>query len=295
MNRLWNKLKKVYEEKYKLLMVITLSFTLLSLLQIGMQYYTTGDFVHKGTTLKGGSTITITKVVDVTELQSFLHERFPKAEINVRTITTAGKVVAVAVDSDAQEKSEVSSLVEALTKKIGLDKEDYSVETIGSSLGTSFFKQIVVAVLIAFLLMSIVVVIYFRSLAPSMMVVLCAFSDIVITLAIFNLTGIRLSTAGVAAFLMLIGYSVDTDILLSTRVLKRKEGTVVNRIYGAIKTGLTMTITSLAVIIVSLIFVQSEVIKQIMIILLIGLSIDILMTWVQNAGFLRWYLERKQQ
>ena len=102
-----------------------------------------------------------------------------------------------------------------------------------------------------------------------------------------------MSTAGIVAFLMLIGYSVDTDILLSTKVLKRKEGTVMDRIYGAMRTGLTMTLTTIAAIIVASIFTQSEIIRQIMIILLIGLSVDIINTWIQNVGLLRLYLEKK--
>ena len=122
---------------------------------------------------------------------------------------------------------------------------------------------------------------------------LAAASDIIVTLAIFNLTGMKLGTAGIAAFLMLIGYSVDTDMLLSARVLKRREGTVMERVLGAMKTGLTMSATTLAAISVALFFVQSEVIKQIMVILLIGLIVDLLMTWIQNVGILRWYLEKK--
>jgi len=34
-------------------------------------------------------------------------------------------------------------------------------------------------------------------------------------------------------------------------------------------------------------------VKQIMIILLIGLLVDLLMTWIQNVGILRLYLARK--
>ena len=59
------------------------------------------------------------------------------------------------------------------------------------------------------------------------------------------MTGMKLSTAGVAAFLMLIGFSVDTDMVLSTRLLKRKEGTVMERIYGATKTVPTMIFTTM--------------------------------------------------
>ena len=41
-------------------------------------------------------------------------------------------------------------------------------------------------------------------------------------LALIDFLGIEISAAGIAAFLMLIGYSVDTDILLTSRALKRK-------------------------------------------------------------------------
>jgi preprotein translocase subunit SecF len=105
----------------------------------------------------------------------------------------------------------------------------------------------------------------------------------------------KLGTAGIAAFLMLIGYSVDTNILLSTKVIKRKEGTVLERIFGAMKTGLMMSTTTICAITVALIFTQSEVIRQIMTILLIGLLVDLVNTWIQNVGILRIYLERKHK
>ena len=160
-------------------------------------------------------------------------------------------------------------------------------------MGASFFKDLIIALLIAFVFMAIVVFLYFRNLVPAGAVILAAASDILITLAIVNLIGMKLSAAGIAAFLMLIGYSVDTDILLSTRVLKRREGTEMERIYGAFKTGMTMTITTLIAITVALVITQSEVIRQIMTILLIGLIVDIINTWIQNVGILRLYLERK--
>ncbi|MBS3118721.1 hypothetical protein J4417_03500 [Candidatus Woesearchaeota archaeon] len=94
---------------------------------------------------------------------------------------------------------------------------------------------------------------------------------------------------------MLIGYSIDTDMLLTSRVLKRKEGTEIEKIIGAVKTGLTMTITTITAVIVSLIFIESEIVKQIMLILLIGLFVDMIMTWIQNVGILRLYLEHQRK
>ncbi len=292
-----SKLKNFYEKNYRKLLILPFLLLFLAIGQISLQYVNTGDFVNKGVTLKGGSTITVDydPSINPSELELYLQGKFSKADISIRTISSAGETLAFAIDAGAQEKEEINSLLNAIDEKIGLTEGTYNVEVMGSSLGESFFKQTAIALLIAFFLMGIVVFIYFRSFAPSMAVILAAFSDIVVTLAIFNLTGIKLSTAGVASFLMLIGYSVDTDILLSTRVLKRKEGSIMDRVYNAMRTGLTMSATTLSAVLVALIFVQSEIVKQIMIILFIGLLVDLIMTWIQNVGILRIYLEKKRK
>jgi preprotein translocase subunit SecF len=94
---------------------------------------------------------------------------------------------------------------------------------------------------------------------------------------------------------MLIGYSVDTDILLTTRLLKRHEGSVNDRLYDAFKTGTTMTLTSIAAVAVALIIIFnfSDTLRQIFTILLIGLGFDLVNTWFANAGILKWYIERR--
>jgi preprotein translocase subunit SecF len=291
------KVKSYYEREYKKLLIIPFLLLILAIGQIGWQASQPGqDFVNKGISLKGGSTVSFDYVpsYNLELLEQTLRQEFSKNEITFRTLGVAGSVETIAVDSDIQEKSQIDLFKKTIASELKIPENTLSVETMGSSLGDSFFKQTLTALLIAFLLMGIVVFFYFKSIAPSLAVILAAASDIVVTLAIFNLTGMKLSTAGIAAFLMLIGYSVDTDILLSTRVLKRVgDGSVMERIYGAMKTGLTMSATTLTAIMVAMIFAQSEVIKQIMLILFIGLLVDLVMTWIQNTGILRLYLEKK--
>jgi len=156
-----------------------------------------------------------------------------------------------------------------------------------------FFSSIFWTIIALLILGGSLVVYLFKNM-PSFAVFLAVLSDILVTLAVINLMGVQLTTAGIAAFLMIIGYSVDTNILLSTRVLKRTEGTVTERIMGASKTGLTMSCTTLAAVSIALIFSRSEVLIQIMTILFIGLIIDVFNTWLQNAGLLKWYLTRKE-
>jgi preprotein translocase subunit SecF len=134
---------------------------------------------------------------------------------------------------------------------------------------------------------------YIKVSIPSFAVMLSAFADIVMTLAFVNLLGMKVSTAGLVAFLMLIGYSVDTDILLTTRIIKDKKHSVNRELFGAFKTGTMMTLTSMVAIATALIVVFSfgTVLNQIFSILLIGLCFDLINTWLTNATMLKWFVE----
>src|SRR3989338_4983533 len=283
----------VYYVHHRKLLILPLALLLLAFIQIGIQLATTGEFVSKGISLKGGSSITILKEADPVALQAFLDVTVPQARAAVRTITDAGAAVGVVIESGAQEEQDIDALVAAVRQQTQAKPDEITIEVTGSAVGASFFRQTITALLAAFFLMAVVVFLYFRTAVPSLAVVLAAFSDIVITLAIFNVTGMKLDTAGIAAFLMLVGYSVDTDILLTSRVLKRKEGTVFERVIGAMKTGLMMTATTLVAVVATLLLTNSPVVQQIMLILLIGLLVDIINTWIQNASIVRWYLEKK--
>ncbi len=136
--------------------------------------------------------------------------------------------------------------------------------------------------------------IYIKNSVPAFAVMLSAFADIVMTLALVNFLGMKISSAGIVAFLMLIGYSVDTDILLTTRLLKRKSS-INKELFEAFKTGTTMTLTSIIAVATALIVVYSfsTILNQIFIVLLIGLGFDLVNTWLSNASIIKWYVESK--
>ena len=288
-------IKNIYEKQYKKLLIIPFALLFVAIVLIGMKAAATGDFINRDVSLKGGVTVTIPagEGIDIIKLENELSLKFPANDISTKSISQFGKQTGVIIEADVNQ-DKADKLIEEIGNALNseLSSQDYSVEIVGSSLGASFFKEIVIALLIAFVFMALVVFLYFRTIIPSAAVILAALSDILVTLAIVNFMDMKLSAAGIAAFLMLIGYSVDTDILLSTRVLKRREGTIMERIYGAFKTGMVMSLTTLVAVITALMITQSEIIRQIMIILLIGLLVDLINTWIQNVGILRWYLEK---
>src|SRR3989338_2846243 len=290
---------EIYEKKYKLLLIIPFIMLFLALAQISYQIYKTGDFLKRDVSLKGGVTVTVPfgKNIDIIQIEKQISSEFPKNDVAVRTLRRAGLIIGIIVEADinGNDKAQVQGLLGAIESslKADLSKVDYGIEIIGASLGASFFRESLIALAVAFLFMGLVVLIYFRTFVPSIAIILAAFSDMVVALAVMNIFDVRIGTAGIAAFLMIIGYSVDTDILLTVRVLKRKEGTVMDRIISSIKTGMTETITAIVAVTVAMLVTQSEVIRQIMLILLLGLVADIFNTWIQNVGLLRIYIERK--
>ncbi len=284
------KLHSIYVKDYKKLMIIPNLLLFLSFAVLFFNLFTTGQFIEKGVSIQGGVSITvISKTLQSSDVETFLKQSFPKADVETKTLSGAGEQIGLIIEASDVTADE---LLQKLTSQYGISKNDYTAEVTGSKLGNSFYNQLIIAVIIAFILMAIVVYIYYRMFVPSFAIILAAFSDMITTLAIISLLGVKLTTAGIAALLMLIGYSVDTDILLTTRVVKRKEGTIDERIFGAFKTGMTMSAAAIATTVVALTLSHSDTLKQIMIILLIGLLADIIYTWIQNAGLLKWYMEK---
>jgi len=282
-----------HDKYYKILLIIPLLILVISLIYLFVFYKTTGDIINKDISLTGGTSITVFSQTNIGELKAYLEKEFP--QFNVREISDlrTRKQEAFVVEVSAQPEKVKEVLEQYLGFK--LTDENSSIEFTGSALSAGFYRQLRIAIIIAFILMSLVVFIIFRTFVPSLAVILSAFADIVMTLALVNLLGIKVSSAGIVAFLMLIGYSVDSDILLTTRILKRRESSLNSRIFAAFKTGLTMTLTSLAAVLVSLFIVMtlSKTLTQIFIILSIGLGFDLINTWFTNLGILKWYAKNK--
>ena len=271
-------------------MLIPIILLVLSLIFVGFKYAKTGEIFNRDVTLKGGITSTIytDKDINTEDLQN----KIPNSLVKKLTDFSTGQQVGIIV-----EASDISAdnLKESLQKELAIELTDqnYSVEETGSSLGESFYKELITAALIAFIFMAIIIFITFRTLVPSAVRFKTALIDIIIPLAIINLLNIKVSSAGVVAFLLLIGYSVDTDILLTTRALKRYNAPLFDRMYSSMKTGLTMTFCAIAVMVTGIILSTTPIIKEMFFIILLGLITDIFSTYFTNASILKIYCKRK--
>ena len=272
-------------ENHRILIAIPIILALLSLVLIGFHG------LEQGVDLKGGSQAELQLLGSVTptELQNSLDAKLNTN--NIKVTSNGNNKVTVELENNINS----STFTNALDGKAKV----ISYNEIGPVLSEEAMGQIYIAMLFAFLFMAITVFIVFREPVPSVAIILAALCDILIALGGMSIFKIPLSIASVGALLMLIGYSVDTDILLTTRLLKRREGTVEERAKNAMYTGLTMSFAAIAAmgilfIVTVIIMPEATTLSNISAVLVIGLIGDILSTWLMNLGILKTYIDWRQ-
>jgi preprotein translocase subunit SecF len=290
------KFAEFHDKNYKLLLLIPLILIIGCFIYMTSFYAQNNDFIYKDVSLTGGTSVTINDPnLDSTELKNYLSSKLE--DINIREISdlTTNKQLAIIIETKSDGEYTKEVLEEFLDYE--LTDTNSSFEFTGASLSGTFYQQLLVAIIIAFILMSLVVFVQFKSLVPSLAVIYSAFADVFMSIVAMNLLGIRISSAGIVAFLMLIGYSVDTDILLTNRVLKRGSESINSRIFESFKTGITMTFTSLFAVLAALLIVGSfsSILFQIFLIMALGLAFDLLNTWLTNVSIIKWYALSKQK
>jgi len=173
----------------------------------------------------------------------------------------------------------------------------FQSKEVDPTLGATFWESAIFVTGIALIIIIVVILLFFREIIPSVAVIAAAVFDIASALALMAIFKVPLSLSSIPALLMLVGYSVDTDIMLTTRLLKRMEKSPEARTAEAMKTGLTMTLTTAAAasaMIAIAYFAQITVIYEIAAVLLFGLIGDLISTWMMNAPVLLWYVENRR-
>jgi len=174
--------------------------------------------------------------------------------------------------------------------------DSMSVQTVSPLLSTHFISQAIGVVALSAALSIAFVFLFFRALVPSVAVLTGALCDVLIAMGAMVLFSIPLTLPSFAALLMLIGFSLDTDILLTMRLLKRK-GDTREKAFDAMKTGLTMSIMAIVAfgsLFILALLTHIPTYYEISAVALAGLVGDMFATWGINAVMLIWHVERRE-
>jgi preprotein translocase subunit SecF len=265
------------------LVAVPLALLAVALLVIVGWYVVTGAPANLGLEFTGGTELRIDVEGDNPRQQ--ITAAFAAEPESVRQVAADGSFV-VTFDTASITTTELEQ--QANDAGFGIR----TIDSVSASFGGDTQRLALGGVIVAFAGMSLLVFGMFRTFVPSIAVVVSAFSDVMIPLAVMNLLGIDLTLGTVAALLMLIGYSVDSDILLNNSVLRRS-GDFYESTRRAMQTGVTMTVTSIAAMTVMTVMAYIfaiQIMTSIGLILVIGLTADLINTYLLNVSLLRWYV-----
>jgi preprotein translocase subunit SecF len=242
-----------------------------------------GTPVDLGMEFTGGAELQIETSDSPAEIESSFEE--PVASITRVGAPTSNDFIVQFQSGEYEDLDALVGQAEAAGYEIRQEGER------SASFASDSQTQAVIGLAVAFTGMALLVALLFRTFVPSIAVVVSAFSDIVIPLALMRLFNIELTLGTVAALLMLIGYSVDSDLLLNNHVLRR-QGDFYTSTFRAMRTGVTMTVTSIAAMIVMTVVANLlgiPLLPEVGIVLVFGLLADLMNTYLMNVSLLRYY------
>ena len=153
-------------------------------------------------------------------------------------------------------------------------------EAVGPKIGEELKTNAIYAILVAMILIIVYVWWRFRQIEFGIAAVIALFHDVMITLGIFSVMNWEISLAIVAALLTIVGYSLNDTIVVYDRIredikLYRRDtfASVINRAINECLNRTVLTSGTTMLVVLSLIFLGGEVIRDFAFALLIGVIV----------------------
>jgi len=188
------------------------------------------------------------------------------------------------VRDDAPENFEqeiVNHLYQNMNEKVPEDKNNFilSIDTVSPKIGSELSGKALWSIISALGLILFYISIRFE-FKFAIGAILALVHDVIITLGIFSVTGYEITLGTVAAFLTIVGYSLNDTIVILDRIRENMkssgtvffESTINKSINQSLSRTLITSLTTLVVIIV-LIYAGGEIIRPFAFTMLVGVII----------------------
>ncbi len=186
----------------------------------------------------------------------------------------------IKVKSVEEADQTAKAIVAAIQSGVGQETVDLRrVETVGPKIGAELRSSGVQAVLWS--LIGILIYVGWRfDFRFAVAAILATAHDVLLTLAFFSFTGIEMSLGVLAAVLTIVGYSLNDTVVVFDRIrenLRLKRGTefakLINTSVNETLSRTVITGTTTLLVLLSLIFLGGEVIRDFAITLFVGIII----------------------
>lgn len=272
---------------YKKLIVIPLIVTAI----LGSAVILKG--VPLGIDFSSGASINVKNVENVPETTTEIRKTLEKDLGGSVQISLGDNEINVETSFPLTEELE-NKLKSTLSEKFGIDGQYSIPKRTFPAITALYIREAKKAVIIAAIAMAIILFISLRHI-PTVGGILSVIGlDATVIFGGMSILNIPLTLSSMAGILLIFGYAVNTNVLLSSHVLKRVGGTVRERAANAMSTGLVMSTTSATALIVLNIVASPDALKQLSAVIVIGILADMMNTWLFNSGLIMKQAEKQE-
>ena len=182
------------------------------------------------------------------------------------------------IQSETLDPSQIANVEETLSDEFGVSDDGFNSTSIGPTFGQSVARSAGLAMFFSLLVITVYVAVRFggKYTAPVLIAIL---HDILIGIGIYALLGFEVSSATVAAFLTILGYSLYDTIIVFDRIRENEPkmqrataSQIVNRSMNEVLTRSLATTVSTMAAVVALLILGGETLTAFGIAILVGIT-----------------------
>jgi len=271
-----------------------------ALFVLGLVFLALHGGPNLGIDFKGGTEIVVKfqDKVDISELRSVLTGA-SLGNASVRRFGSSDEYQIYVEQQKEGSAEEVALQVRGILDA-GLTGKAYDVrqiETVGPKIGEELRSAMVMAILVALLLILIYVSVRFEFIF-AMGAIAALFHDVLITFGIFSIVNYEISIKEIAAFLTIVGYSLNDTIVVYDRIRENLKSmrnetlpVIINMSINQVLSRTVVTSVTTFVVVLTLFLFGGEVIKGFAFAMLIGVVVGTYSSiFVASSLVLEWQM-----
>jgi preprotein translocase subunit SecF len=285
------KILSFIENNYKKFLLLSISLFAIFIGIILFNYFKYGYIINKSITISGGYVTLINNNYNLTntEIQNILNQM----NITDYVLYSTPNIIYI----ESRDQINGTLLINLLNQyyNISIQPSDISIQQYSSLVGDLIFNQFLFFVILAMILAAFVIFIAFRVSNTTLNIISTILFDIIGLLAILSITKYPIGANGFIAMLMILGFAIDNNVVLSTNMIKEKDKPFIERVKMSFRVGVLMEIIALYTLLLLYFIVPDPSVNEFAFVLSTATILDLIYYLIGNIPLYKYFEAKKEQ
>jgi len=285
------KILSFIENNYKKFLMISMVIFVIFVGIILFNYFKYEYIINKSITISGGYVTLINNNYHITnpEIQNTLNQ------MNITDYVLYNTPNIIYIESGEQINETLLINLFNQDYNIKLLPTDISIQQYSSLVGNLIFNQFLFFVILAMILAAFIIFISFRASKITLNIISTILFDVVGLLSILSITKYPIGANGFIGMLMILGFAIDNNVVLSTNIVKEKEKPFIERVRMSFRVGMLMEIIALYTLLLLYFIVPEPSVDEFAFVLSVAIILDLLYYLIGNIPLYKYFEAKKEQ